>query len=948
MRRLLFLIPLVLCSCMEEIEIHEVNEDDGNDTVEVVLDISGSAYVKSSLFVDEYLIEDLSLVIYRNGILEYHEYLQSPGQSLKLALIEGESYDIYAMANVGELMPCLREEDFRNDCRYSITAISEIKDNLPMAWSETGVKVRHGMGKINVKLDRIVAKVMFSLDKDLLNGLNVTSVRLCQCASVVRPFKYLKTAGSRAESVQETIPGDVATADDLAALNAGEKICFYALENCQGILLPDNNDPSGKLPEAIGEKSELCTYIEVEGRFGNEGFLEGNVMYRFYLGLDACSSFDVPGNSSIDVRLQLTDTGLHEVSWRVDADVSVRDGYAWGSVAKGLHEMDDLYVGEKLQYRVEVSDEILSYVGGDLSECYLWLDSDDDALIFSTLAKEGTAYVSDVSCKEASEGQLFLCGPSGERLSLLCPHVNVKLPKILVAEYAFFDDYEPVESLTYVPECVINGASEKLYVYLTDDRQVNLNSSQAYGFDLELFEFCLSGVSGREVLSESFAAAFAVGTECSGGHAVSMALSCSYGGDAQEVGLALAEAYGNARILSVQVSESNYDLNGRCGVCVGILPVTLTLVDNGWAGYHDTQLSVVVENDSNLPLEIIVCQMVDSNNAWSSSSLTDELEKYVEQQLTRKNINYITGSVNAYDQIMHVSVSKVECMGGGAFPLDGIETEDLLKSLVYDGFGQDRMYHLVDVTTGGYRIYNSDVSLVDALSNGSSVYDVIYFSDWTSKGVWLYSNDVLVRSPGNYLIHYPNVTPKRIQRMRQRYESCPTLGLQMWHDDEEFRGYVSNSQGVAYGVTMTVRFYGEVQGYVQTDPKGIWGSVQDNYCSASFDKTVKGVPLGDFLANVSMDGGAVKQAMDAIYAQTFEDKRDGKKFEHSAHPISMSCNMDIYVEGEKGLELYPMRISWEYPYVQYYHAQDAMTYTCRMTVKVPRFNMVLVDRKNSE
>ena len=947
MKRLLLLIPFLVSSCMEELYIHETAEQEGRGSVEVVFDISGGGFVKSSLSVDEYLLKDLSLVIYRDGIQEYHGYFPSPGQSVKLDLIEGQSYNMYAMANVGELESYLREEDFRNNCLYSVGSISEIKDRLPMAWSATGVRIRQGMAKVNVQLERLAAKILFSLDKNLLNGLNVTSVKLCQCASIVRPFKYLKSGGSRAESVFETMAGDMATSADLATLNRGGKICFYALENCQGILLPDNNAASDKLPEAIGSKSKLCTYLEVAGRFSSEGYLEGNVKYRFYLGLDAVSSFDVPGNSCIDVKLQLTDAGLHEVSWRVDADVSVRDGYAWGSVANGLHEMDDLYVGEKLQYRVEVSDEILSYVGGDLTGCYLWFDSGDDALVFSALKGSGKVYASDVSCKKVCDGQLFLRGPDGEMLALLCPSVNVKRPNILVTEYVAVDDREPVEGLTYAPECVINGASESLYVYLTDDRKMNLNSSQAYGFDLEMFEFALSGVDGGGVMDGSFAATFEPGTECSGGYSSLMALSCSHDGEDYDAGLALAEAYSNARTLSLGICERDNGLAGRCEVSLGILPVAVKLVDNGWAGYHDTQLSIVVENESCLPLEINVCQMVDNNKVWSSSSLTPELEEYVEQRLVRKTLNYITGSVNAYDQTMHVSESQVQCSCSGVFPLDGIETDDLIKSLVYDMFGQDRMYHLVDVTAGGYRIYKPDLSLVDELSNGSSLYDAIYFSDWNSKGVWLYSDDVLIQSAGNYLVHYPNVTPLRIRRMRQRYESCPSLGLNMWHDGKDFLGYVSNSQGTAYGVTLTVRFYGEVQGYVQTDPNGIWGSLKDNYCSATFDKTMTGVPLAGVLDYVSMDGGVVKQAMDAIYAQTFEDKSDGKKFQHSAHPVSMDCNMDVYVEGEKGLELYPMRISWEFPYVQYYHAQDAMTYTCRMTVATPRFQMVLVDKNQA-
>ena len=937
------LVLLLLISCVEEFEVYEDVQETSADEMEVVLDIQGSGFVKSSLSVDENLVTDLALVIYRNGIQEYMEYFSSPEQRIRLSLMEGQSYNMYVMANVGRLSSYIREEDFRKNCIYSISSISDVKDRLPMAWHSLGVRVRKGMGSINVQLERLAAKIIFSLDKNLLDGLKVTSVKLCQCASVVRPFKYLNESGSRAESLFEIIAGDIASSSDLTRLNNGGSVYLYALENCQGILLPDNKTSAGKLPEAIGNKSKLCTYLEVVGRFSSDSFLEGSVKYRFYLGLDECSSFDVPGNACIDVRLQLTDAGLREVSWRVDANVAVRDGYAWGSVEKGLHDMNDLYIGEKLQYRVEVSDEILSYVGGDLSECFLWFDSDDEALELSALEGEGMVCFADISCRKPCDGELYLCGPDGEKLALLCQSVRVGVPRAVMAEYRTVADDEPVEVLTYDPECTINGSKQRVYLYLTDSQQMNLNSSVAYGFDLDVFDFRLLGVEGETVFDKAFAASFTKGSECSGGYASMMELSCMNDGKDYSLAHSLAEAYGSGRGLRLSVADEENGVWGTCRVCLDILPVTVTLVDNRWAGYHQAQLSAVIVNESELPLEVLVCQMVDNNEVWSSSSLTSEVKTYVEQCLVRKDIDYVTGSVNAYDHTMHVSQSSIQCVGGGVFPLDGIETGNLIKSLIYDHFGQDRMYHLVDVTTGGYRIYNSDLVLVDALSDGSSLYDAMYYSGWNSKGVWLYSNDAPVQSAGNYLVHFPNLTPKRIQRMRQRYDSCPSLGLMMWYDGEEFRGYTSNVQGVAYDLTMTVRFYGQVQGYVQTDPSGIWGSVKDNYCSATFDRTLKGVPLSDFVANVSMDGGVVKQAMDAIYSQTFEDKKDGKKFQHSAHPVSMDCNVEIYVEGEDGQELYPMRISWEHPYVQYYHAQDAVTYTCQMSVSAPCFNMVLVD-----
>ena len=142
---------------------------------------------------------------------------------------------------------------------------------------------------------------------------------------------------------------------------------------------------------------------------------------------------------------------------------------------------------------------------------------------------------------------------------------------------------------------------------------------------------------------------------------------------------------------------------------------------------------------------------------------------------------------------------------------------------------------------------------------------------------------------------------------------------------------------------MSIRFSGTVTGYVQTDPKGIWGSKQDNYCYADFGRTTEGVPLSSFNANVSADGGTVRAAMDAIYAQTFEDKKNGSKFQHSAHPISMDCLVAISVEGDAGKELYPLRFTWESTSVGYYHAQDACTYSCKMVTEVPVFNMVFVE-----
>ena len=945
MKRFLISVCCVLTGCVAEVELPHIQGDVHDAAVEVVLDISGSGQVKSALSLDENALREMAVAVYRNGILENLEYFPSFQSRVRLELIEGGTYDIYVAANMGVLPSCLREDEFCNAFQFSISSIADLKDCIPMAWSGCGIDVCQGMKPIEVQLERLAAKVAFTLDKSMLGGFMVTSVRLNQCASVVRPFKGARGAGSRVEDPSEIIPGDSATQTDLAELNEGGRVTFYTLENCQGVLLPENKSSAAKIPESLGEKAGLCTYLEVSGVFDGKGFLDGEVTYRFYLGLDECSSFDVPGNACLDVKLQLTGKGLHEVSWRVDADVSVREGYAWGSVEEGLHEMDNLYIGERLLYRVEISDEILSYLGGDVSQCSLWLDTVQGALEFSALKGKGNIYTCEITCRSTAKGRLYLCGADGERLATLCRNVGVRSPLMVFSEFSSASDDEAVESLAYIPQCLINGQQEQVYVYLTDTDRINLNSSAAYGFDLGAFDFNMSGVDGYSDLNKAFTASFSSGTECSGGYASLMRLWCFNDGKDDGLAAALAEAYSRSGVLNVVVNDAAGSVTGRCGVGLGIYPVTLTLVDNGWAGHHSSQLSIRVDNDSNMPLEVVVCQMVDNNKAWSSSSLTDEIEQYVKQNLVCDRVSYITGDVCTHDQVIYVSSSEVRCTGSGVFPLDGIAAEDIMKTLICDGLGNDRMYHLVDVTTGGFGLYRADVNLVNALSDGSALYDTIYLSDWDSKGVWLFSNHEPVWSPGNYLMHFPNLSPLNIRRLRQRYAENPKVGLTMWYDNGVFRGYSSYAQGVTYGLKMTVRWHGTVRGYVQTDPKGIWGSPQDHYCTATFDKTLKGVPLAGFSDYVSMDDGTVKDAMDAIYAQTFEDKADGNKFQHSAHPISMDCNVDVSVEGENGEELYPMRVSWEYPYVPYHHAQDAMTYSCQMVQNVPRFTMVHVAKK---
>lgn len=947
MKRAAYLLSIMLCiSCTSgELENHPVYDAPETDFVDVKFVLEG-IYGKSMISPDEDAVWDINVYAFRNGVLVDAIYTEDMSE-ISLDLVKGGSYSIYALANVGEMASPKNEDEFRDACMFGISDLSELEEVLPMRWESGNVSVRPGMKPVVIRLRRLVARMDFSVDKSLLEGLSVRAVRLCQSACVVRPFKKYGGGGSRAESGMEVIDGDYATEDDLMRLNRGDRVSFYTLENCQGILLPGNEDPWAKVPSNIGDADDRCTYLEAHCVFEDDGLLEGEVVYRFYLGPDNCCSFDVIGNSYMDVQLHLTGNGLNEVSWRVDADVSVRDGYAWGRVASGLHPLDGLYVGERFLYSVEFSEELLSYIGGDPAGCRVGVEDSDGIIAFSPLSGEGYVYTSEALCLDVGTGKVCLYDRNGDRIAVLDDLALVQMPGIRVSEFSVWNGSDEVEGLSYIPECVINGGKEDVYLFMVDDVGINLNSSDAYGFEESIFDFRLKDVVASSDIRDAVEVTFTAPAGDAGGACCSIvSLRCMNDGSDADLAYALAKVCGERRPFNVAIQEDNFRIGSQLSVGLGMMPVALKLVDNGWAGHHDCQLSMIVDDASELPLEISVYQMVDTNLDWSSSSLTDELTTYVKNTLKRTNVNYITGQINSGAMPIYVSCSDLECPGSGVFPLTGIDTEDILKSQIYDGYGNDRMYHMVGVTlAGGYDLKKNEVSLTNALSNGSALYNTIYLSDWDSKGVWLCSNDAILYSPGNYLLHYPNVFPLNMSLMKDYCENYAILRLYLWHDEKDFKVYTDNSKWISSGLTLKFRFYGTVQGYVQTDPKGIWGSVKDNYCYADFDRTVTGVPIAGFNDAVSVDGGVLKDAMDLIYAQSFEDKKDGNKFQHRAHPISMDCTVEVSVEGDGGQKILPVHLSWEYQYVRYFHMQDNMTYTCTMNRTVPLFNMVYVEHR---
>lgn len=251
---------LLLAGCAERLEMPSV-VDGGSDRpgqtvadgtpIDVPFSVSYSPMTKSSLTIGEDTVSDVNIVAFKNGVRTTFVYT-TPDSDITLQLLKGESYNIYAVANVGAISIPSSESDFL-DYSYSIDSIDDLNGGFPMWWKLEGFTAGVLTSPVDIELERLVAKVRLSLMAPDMEGFEVTSVRLCQAASTIRPFA---AGGSRALS-GETLDGDYASAADLTTINNGGSICFYTFENCQGTLLEGNTDPWNKVPDNMGDRKSV-------------------------------------------------------------------------------------------------------------------------------------------------------------------------------------------------------------------------------------------------------------------------------------------------------------------------------------------------------------------------------------------------------------------------------------------------------------------------------------------------------------------------------------------------------------------------------------------------------------------------------------------------------------------------------------------------------------------
>ena len=282
------------------------------------LSVAGKAWTKSSIDVDEDKLSDINLYAYRDGRLEAEIYIGNMPHEAEMVLSGKYEYEIYALANTGRIRAPEDEQELVSMVYAAGDGNTFEEKGFPMA-AKLSVVPSSFVQEIPVPLVRLVSKVNFRVDTGELGGLEVKSVRLRQSPLDVMPFSEASPAGAVSD-------GDIASSSDIQSVNSGGTVSFYMLENCQGVLLPGNEDQWQKIPDNIPDKADLCTYIEVEAEFDGSGGFTGPVLYRFYLGQDTVSDFNVFRNTESVVTLSLTEGALAKVSWRIDSSGVIADG----------------------------------------------------------------------------------------------------------------------------------------------------------------------------------------------------------------------------------------------------------------------------------------------------------------------------------------------------------------------------------------------------------------------------------------------------------------------------------------------------------------------------------------------------------------------------------------------------------------------------------------------
>lgn len=478
MKKLLTLLSMavgIFAACQQE-DIIQPNEVPDSDKVIVNLAIDGEEEIgtKSVVTIAESGIADITLFIFQDGKCSEAIYATPTNGKLNIVSEKGyasnTSIDVYGVLNMGDRRSEVSiggSVSTLGNLVYNMGALTSLNSNgFPMAGSVTNAPVGT---PFTIHMRRLTAKYGFKINTSNLKygKFTVTSLQFKNAMRYAYPFVEQNKATATSQIYASS--GDYATSNNITALNNGYGINFYALENCQGTLLPGNTDPWQKIPSNISSKKDLCTYIEVKGTYtDNSGGLTATHTYRMYLGQDNTTNFDVIRNTMFDYTLGLSDDGFLRANWKAERVVN-SDSRSL-SFAKSTYEVkygEDCnvvvnYSPKKFDCKFTLSQNLINAgVSFDSSYMVLRQSRELDADVTGTLTATSWDGVKTAICnvvaKKHEDDIIIIIKPEATALKTSVGYYGVEVgaymgDELLSNDYA---DYEVESSNENVLTCNI-------------------------------------------------------------------------------------------------------------------------------------------------------------------------------------------------------------------------------------------------------------------------------------------------------------------------------------------------------------------------------------------------------------------------------------------------------------------------------------------------------------
>lgn len=287
-------------------------------------------------------ITGLTVAVYqRDGTRLDLRYCTAGFDQLDYTFEDGESYNIFALANMGDMSSAFPS---------TVSGVEAITYSIPgYTLAQTGINARgipmagslsylatEGSNTV-IPLTRLMAKLETQVSCDW-PGV-ISSVSIHQLNGTLKPF------GASAAASAGDILSDVEI--DLPATAASEgAFVFYLPENLQGSIQGLASAPEKSRDNAGVLQPALKSYLEVEVQGKTSDGYSGPVTYRSYLGNNDSDNFDIERNCRYRWTLSYSLDGIYGSSnWKRE------NGMSWSRPVYALHPADacTLYLGESAQ-----------------------------------------------------------------------------------------------------------------------------------------------------------------------------------------------------------------------------------------------------------------------------------------------------------------------------------------------------------------------------------------------------------------------------------------------------------------------------------------------------------------------------------------------------------------------------------------------------------------------